>query len=520
MGEVVGIDLGTTFSVISRVNEAGLPEIIPNLEGEKTTPSVVFFDGDAAVVGTVAREAMTTSPESVVQLVKRQMGSRWTFMHQGIDYRPEQISALILRKVVQDAEAIIGPVDSAVITVPAYFNDAMRHATELAGQMADLDVLALINEPTAAAIAFGLQRPAQDGVIAVCDLGGGTFDVTVMNVLGSDMQVMATGGDNFLGGTNFDKRIYDFFTDCFRAQFGVDVNDPYQVDLADLAWIGQEWLKRAERLKRDLTTRHQASTALTALGKTMRLDMTRVEFEQMSAVLVEEIEERIVQTLGEAGVEPRQVRTVLLVGGATRMPMIRTLVQEIFHQAPNSTISPDEAVALGAALFGATRALGQGKVLRMPDNRRRHLRAIHIVDVASHSIGVKAYDNPPEEGGRLYNAVILQRNVSLPFAGSETFYASQAGQTTIAIEILEGDEADPALCSPIASLKIRGLPSNRPADMPVEVTMRYNENGILEVEAVDLTTGLSAHAVVDRSSALSPREREAATEAVHLLAVE
>jgi molecular chaperone DnaK len=517
---VVGIDLGTTYSAIAQVNEAGLPELIPNAEGDKITPSVVLFEGDAAIVGSIAKEALTTDPESVVQLVKRQMGSNWTFMHRGVEYRPEQISALILRKVVQDAEEIVGPIEQAVITVPAYFNDGMRNATKTAGEMAGLNVLALINEPTAGAIAFGLQKRVEDALIAVCDLGGGTFDVTVMDVSGGELQVRATGGDNFLGGANFDKKLYDVFVNQFHQQYGVNLNDPYQVELSELARIAQEWLKKAERLKRDLTQRVQASTSLTALGKTIRIDVSRDEFREMSRVLLAEIAEKVHETLHDAGVTPEMVDMTLLVGGATRMPMVREAVQQILRKPPSTSISPDEAVALGAALFGVNRALNQGKVLQMPESRLNYLGGLNITDVASHSVGVQAYDRPPTRGGRLYNAIILRKNLPLPSSGNEIFYTSKAGQSSITIEVLEGDETDISLCLNIGKLHVNGLPADRPAGMPVVVTMRYNENGILEVEAMDQETRIRAHTTINRSAGLSEEEQRQATAIVKRLAVE
>lgn len=520
MGAVVGIDLGTTYSAIAHVNEAGLPEIVSNAEGDKISPSVVLFEDNAAIVGSIAKEALATDPESVVQLVKRQMGSTWTFIHQGVEYRPEQVSALILKKVVQDAEDVIGPVDQAVITVPAYFNDAMRNATKMAGEMAGLNVLALINEPTAAAIAFGLQKRVHDALIVVCDLGGGTFDVTVMNVSEGELQVQATGGDNFLGGANFDKKLYDYFANCFQDRFGVNLSDPYQIDLAELARIAQDWLRKAERLKRDLTLRNHASASLTALGKSLRVEVSRDDFCSMSQILLQEIEERIRRTLSDAGVEPRDVDTVLLVGGATRMPMVRELAAYIFQQPPNTSISPDEAVALGAALFGVNRALNQGRVVRMPENRLSYLGKLSVTDVAAHSMGVQAYDRPLAQGGALFNAIVLRRNVPLPFSGSEIFYTSRVGQTSITIEVLEGDDPDISLCHNIGKLKITGLPPGRPLGMPLVVTMRYNESGILEVDGIDQQTGIAAHTTIHRSTGLSDEQQREATDVLKRLVVE
>lgn len=517
---VVGIDLGTTYSALAYVNEAGLAEVVPNSEGEKITPSVVLFEADTAIVGSVAKEALVTDPERVVQVIKRRMGSSWTFSHLGTDYRPEQISALILKKVVQDAAELIGPIESAVITVPAYFNDAMRNATKVAGKIAGLDVLALVNEPTAAAIAFGLQRTITDSTIVVYDLGGGTFDVTVMHVDGSNLTVLSTGGDNFLGGANFDKKLYDYFVAQFEQQYGIDVEDPDQVELQDLMRIAQDWLRRAERLKRDLTGRPSASTSLTALGKTMRVDVRREEFEYMSRVLLQEMEDKACETLLEAGVGPEAVDVVLLAGGSTRMPMVREQVTRIFGRPPNVSISPDEAVALGAGLFSVNRALNQGVAVTMPEHRKEHLRDIDVRDVAAHSLGIEAYDRSPSQGGQLRHSIILKRNTSLPTTGHAAYFTVARNQTSIGINVLEGEEADPEYCRGIGSLHIQGLPGGRAAGMPLQVSMRYNHDGILEVEATDEVTQMRAFATIDRSTGLAPEEEEGATAVVERLTVE
>jgi molecular chaperone DnaK len=520
MSAVVGIDLGTTYSAIARVNELGLPEILTNAEGEKLTPSVVMFDGESAVVGSVAREALLTEPEMVVQLIKRQMGSTWTFMHQGVEYRPEQISALILKKLVQDASDVVGPIDQTIITVPAYFNQAMRNATKVAGELAGLDVMALVNEPTAAAIAFGLQKRVQGATIVVYDLGGGTFDVTVMNVANNDLTVLATGGNSFLGGANFDKKLYDHFALRFREHFGIDVNEFDDVDLDELIRVSHEWMKRAERLKRDLTARTHAGTSLTALGKTMRVDVHRDEFEAMTRVLLDETEDTTRATLAEAHITPCDVDVVLLAGGSTRMPMVREQVERIFNRSPMMSINPDEVVVLGAALFAINRVLSDGGMVTMTEERRRYFGGLRITDVAAHSIGVRAYDRPPDEGGSLYNAIVLRKNVGLPFSASEVFFTSVPGQTSIQVDVLEGDDPDVTLCRAIGTITIDDLPGGRDAGMPVEVTMRYNNSGILQVEAIDRLTGMRAHTTIDRSGVMSDREQDHASEELRALVVE
>ncbi len=241
-GSALGIDLGTTFSVVAQVSDAGRPAVLPNAEGSPTTPSVVLFDGGHAVVGAVARESIASEPESVVQMVKRHIGSSWTFDYRGVSYRPEHISALILRKLAQDAQLLAGPMTEAAITVPAYFSDPMRAATRRAGELAGLDVLGLLSEPTAAAIAFGYDRRPEGCTGVVVDLGGGTFDVTVMEFSGDDLTVRATGGDAYLGGANFDKVIFDYFIEQFLAAHGLDINDPDAMSLEECTQVSQDWL--------------------------------------------------------------------------------------------------------------------------------------------------------------------------------------------------------------------------------------------------------------------------------------
>jgi molecular chaperone DnaK len=333
------------------VNEAGFPEIIPNAEGEKTTPSIVLFDRDQAVIGSATREALRTDPGSVVQLARRHMGSARTFNVHGMELRPEQISALILRKMVQDAAALIGPIGRAVITVPAYADASMRTATKRAGEMAGLEVMAVLNEPTAIAIAFGVQARRQNAAIVVCHVGGAGFNVDVLDVNAGRLALRATGGDNFLGGANFDKVIFDYFVERFKGKHGIDLVDPQQLDLDELVRVPQDWLRKAEQIKRDLTIKPQASTTLDLRGKTLRVGVNREELERMARVLLQEIEEKIRDTRDEARLEAGDVDMVLLSGGPTHMPMIRTLVERIFDRQPNTSVNPDEVIARGAALW-------------------------------------------------------------------------------------------------------------------------------------------------------------------------
>jgi molecular chaperone DnaK len=513
----LGIDLGTTFSVVAQVNEAGLPVVLPNAEGSPTTPSVVLFDAGQAVVGAVARESLATEPESVVQLVKRHIGSGWTFDYGGVCYRPEHVSALILRKLAQDAQLLAGPVTQAAITVPAYFNDPMRAATLRAGELAGLDVLGLLSEPTAAALAFGYDRRPTGATGVVVDLGGGTFDVTVMEYDGHDLTVRATGGDAYLGGANFDKVLFDYFAERFEAAHGLDINDPDALSLEECTQVSQDWLLRANRAKHDLTARDRSTTALQAAGLTLRVEVSREEFLARSKILLDEMTEKMLDVVAAAGVTPRDISVLLAVGGSTRMPAVRARMQDIFGTAPDTSVRPDEAVALGAALFAAQRQLERGGALVMEATARDYLERLSVTDVAAHSLGISAFEaaNGPQ---RPVMATLLPRNTGLPFGAERTFYTMRPGETRIVVPVLEGESSDPDLCRRVGVVVIDELPAGRPAQQPVHVTMSLNRDGILQVSATDVTTGVEA-AVTIVHGAQADGDDPAADQAIRALPV-
>ena len=486
----LGIDLGTTYSVVAQVNEAGLPLVLPNAEGAPTTPSVVLFDAGHAVVGAIARESLASEPESVVQLVKRHMGSAWTFDCQGVSYRPEHVSALILRKLVQDAQLLAGPVSQAVITVPAYFNDTMRAATRRAGELAGIDVLGLLSEPTAAALAFGYDRRPEGTTGVVIDLGGGTFDVTVMDYDGQHLNVLATGGDAYLGGANFDKVIFDYLVEQFEAAHGLDINDPDALSLAECTQISQDWLQRSARIKHDLTSRERSTAALQAAGLTLRVEVRRDVFLDRGSVLLAEMKEKMTDVLAAAGVQPRQVGVVLAVGGSTRIPAVRELVRDMFGQLPDTSVRPDEAVALGAALFAAQRQMELGCALVMEDDAREYLEGVQVNDVAAHSLGISVFD--ARHPGQPVVARLLPRNTALPVEAARSFYTMRPGETRIIIPVLEGEEPDPDLCRRIGEVIIDGLPPGRPERQQVDVVLRLDRDGILNLSATDVASGAAA----------------------------
>ncbi len=494
----LGIDLGTTQSVVAQVNHEGNPVVLPNADGSPTTPSVVRFDGSGVLVGAAASESLRTDPETVVQLVKRYMGADWAFDYRGVSYRPEHVCSLILRKLADDARLLAGPVTQAAVTVPAYFNDPMRAATRRAAELAGLDVVGLLSEPTAAALAFGYdQRPAGATGVVV-DLGGGTFDVTVMAYDGHDLSVLATGGDSYLGGTNFDKVLFDYFAEQFAVAHGLDVNDPDALSLDEYTQVSQDWLLLATQVKHELSEREHATVALGAAGLPLRVDVARYTFVRRSAPLLDEVSEKVADVLAAAGVAPARVSFVLAVGGSTRIPAVRERIAAIFGTAPDTSVPPDEAVALGAALFAARQQLDRGSALALADDAREYLEKLTITDVAAHSIGVTVVD-PAAAAGAVARQVVqplLPRNTALPVEASRTLLTARPDERRIVVPVLEGEDTDPALCRRIGEVVIDGLPPNRPARQQVQVTMRLDKDGILQVSAADVETGMAASTTI------------------------
>ncbi len=493
-----GIDLGTTLSVVAQVNRAGIPVVLPNAEGSLTTPSVVLFDGGGAVVGSAARESLATEPEFVVQLVKRHLGSEWSFDYRGISYGAEHVSAIVLRKLLADAQLLGGPVSQAAVTVPAYFNDPMRSATRHAAELAGIEVLGLLSEPTAAALAFGYERRPAGATGVVVDLGGGTFDVTVMDYDGHHLAVRATGGDYYLGGANFDKVLFDYFVEQFHAAHGLDINDPDSLSLEECTQVSHDWLLRATEAKHHLTSRERTTVALQAAGLLLRVEVGRDAFLARSRTLLDEVSEKILDVVAAAGAAPEDVNFVLAVGGSTRIPAVQERVREIFGKPPDTSVRPDEAVAIGAALFAAQRQLEEGSVLVMEPQARDYLEKLTITDVAAHTLGISVVEIGSDAGargqagGRQVMLPLLPRNTRLPVDTMRTFYTMRPGEQRIMVPILEGEQADPELCRRIGEVLVDGLPAFRPAHQEVLVTMRLDRDGILRVAAADVATGIAA----------------------------
>lgn len=489
-GPAVGIDLGTTYSVICHLDDIGRPRTLINAEGDKITPSVVFFESETnVVVGKEAMKAIATDAEQVAECAKRDLGSR--FYHKPIGGRhfpPEALQAWVLNKLRTDAEKQIGPLTKAVITVPAYFDEVRRKATMDAGYMAGLEVLDIINEPTAAAVAFGFlqgyMQPEHAGDarkrILVYDLGGGTFDVTVMEIGGPDFVALATDGDVMLGGKDWDQRLVDFAAEDFVRRFGADPRDEPNAH--------GRLSRECEDAKRTLSARSKAVIACDYLGNAVRLEITRQQFEDMTKDLLDRTAFTTRQTLQAAGLDWPDIDRILLVGGSSRMPAVVEMLRQLSGKEPDCSVSPDEAVAQGAALHaGLILANHQGKP-----------PAFRIRNVNSHSLGVVATDTKTR---RPRNAILIPRNTPLPVVARRVFKTQKAGQRSILVQIVEGESPSPSDCSQLGKCSVRNLPPDLPDQTPIEVRFRYEENGRLAVTVhVEGTTAELNHEISRENS--------------------
>jgi molecular chaperone DnaK len=471
MTGAVGIDLGTTFSAIAVVNKFGDPEVLNNVEGDRITPSVILFEGSEPIVGSYAQQAAVVYPEQVVEFIKRHMGEPdYRFTHAGRSYTPEDLSSFILQKLKHDAELRLGHrVDHAVITVPAYFNDHQRRATLRAGERAGFNVLKLLNEPTAAAFAYGLARAGTKQRVLVYDLGGGTFDVTLVDIDGNDVRVLATAGDHLLGGKDFDDALIAHVAQAFANKHGVDPT----TDLHSYHDLRQKCVSA----KLSLSRMPKTNIFHDFQGKVMRLAVTRETFEELSADLMARCESLTLDVLQESGVDPDTVDTVLLAGGSTRMPMVRVQLERLFEKAPATDVNPDEAIAKGAAVVAAVEyARMQGT--EAPVDLRTH-------DVTSHALGMVVYRDR-----KLFNSKIIRRNSRIPAEQTrDTYTTTHDNQTTMDLWLVQGEPEDPLTCSVLGHFEFYGIPPRPAGDSQLAVTFRYNANGIVEVEAMDLMTG-------------------------------
>lgn len=510
----VGIDLGTTFSAIAWVNEAlGKAEIIPNKESERITPSVVMFEDESIIVGRIAKENAVAEPTRVVEFVKREIGKatgtqvgEYAFECNRKRHSAETISAFILKKLKNDAEEHLNrPVKDAVITVPAYFNDAERNATKNAGQIAGLNVLGIINEPVAAAMAYGLDRLGKDQTVFVFDLGGGTFDVTVMELKGNQFNMLATNGDHRLGGKDWDDRLVLYVAECFQQEHGLDPLDDLQAS--------QDLLIRATQAKIALSQRPKTRIAGSFAGKTLALEITREKFEELTTDLVDKCRALSEFVLEEVGLTWSQIDTVLLTGGSTRMPMIKKMLHQLTGKIPSEEVNPDECVALGAAYHAAMLKLAGGK----PSNSKLdRLRQVEVHLINSHTLSTALWNS--EIQARYKHPMIPQMS-PIPFQISETFFTVEDNQTGVRTVVYEGEAAALEDCTEVGECRLEGLPP-RPKGQPIQVTFNYDTNGMLEVHARDVQTGREVHTVLNRATGLSAADVRDEAQYVQTIQVE
>ena len=497
MGKIIGIDLGTTNSCVA-VMEGGEPVVITNSEGARTTPSVVSFQANGErLVGQIAKRQAITNPEHTIISIKREMGTDHKTKIDDKTYSPQEISAMILQKIKADAEAYLGePVTQAVITVPAYFNDAERQATKDAGRIAGLEVLRIINEPTAASLAYGLDKTDHSEKIFVYDLGGGTFDVSILELGDGVFEVLSTNGDTHLGGDDFDQKIIDYIADTFKAEYGIDLrNDKSSV---------QRLKEAAEKAKIELSSSMQTNinlpfiTADATGPKHIDMNLTRAKFNELTHDLVQRSIEPMKKALSDAGLSISQIDKVILVGGSTRIPAVQEAVKNFTGKEPSKGVNPDECVAMGAAI--------QAGVLT------GEVKDVVLLDVTPLTLGIETL------GG--VATPLIERNTTIPAKKSQVFSTAADGQTSVEIHVVQGERQMAADNKTLGRFTLSGI-APAPRGIPqIEVTFDIDANGIVKVSAMDKGTGKEANITITASTNLSDEEVDRAVKEAERFAEE
>ena len=483
MGNIVGIDLGTTFSALSILNAIGKPEIVPNADGDRLTPSAIFFDEENDNLIRVGVEAINSrhlNAQRSVRWIKRHMGN--PKFHKNIDgkeWTPVELSGLILKKLRQDASVEHGEIKDAVISVPAHFDEIRRKATMDAGAMAGLNVIGIVNEPVAAALYYATTRMIK-GKVLVYDLGGGTFDVTIMDVKGHKMDIVCSQGDHALGGIDFDKLILEMLEQHYKDKFNTGLIDSDE----DRAKYEDE----AEDIKKTLSRREVAKKMLYGPAGSMRVEITREMFEKVVSSLMARTDILVEVALEEAGIKPSEIDKVLLVGGSTRMPIVQQRLEKMFGFAPETAVNVDECVALGAALHAGLTMIRE-KPDAVPAGISSGLKDINLTDVCNHSYGTVCAPVDKETGRRvIQNRIILNKNTPLPCEATQTFYTVSKGQTAVEVTITQGEDVTVEYVNKIATHKFE-LPPDRPAECPIKVTYSYDVNQRMHCKFEDLESG-------------------------------
>ena len=483
MAKIIGIDLGTTNSAVA-VMEGGQSTIIPNIEGNRTTPSIVAFTKDGErLVGETAKRQAITNPDRTVSSIKREMGSDHKVTIDGKDYSPQEISAMILQKLKSDAESYLGEtITEAVITVPAYFTDAQRQATKDAGRIAGLDVKRIVNEPTAAALAYGEDKDTDSSMVMIYDLGGGTFDVSILELSDGVFEVQSTRGNNKLGGDDFDEKIIDWIAESFKKENGVDL----KADRMSL----QRLKEAAEKAKKELSSTMSTNINLPFITATaegplhLNMDLSRAKFDELTADLVKKTEDPVKEALKDANLSASDIDKVLLVGGSTRIPAVQNLVKNLIGKDPQKDINPDECVALGAAI--------QAGVLS------GDVKDLLLLDVTPLSLGIETMGSVTTR--------LIERNTTIPTKKSQIFTTAADNQTSVDIHVLQGERQMAQDNVTLGRFQLDGIAPARRGVPQIEVTFDIDANGIVNVSAKDLGTGKEQHITITSSSNLTEDE--------------